>query len=59
MERLRGKRKQRRDEHIRRYEHEHPQQTEREIGEAFGISQSVVSRALKVKEEENENRQSV
>jgi len=48
--RLHGKQKEKRDRAVKYYEFEHPQQTEAEIGNAFGISQSTISRILNKKE---------
>lgn len=49
MYRLTGARKQRRDQAVRDFEFQHPHYTEKEIGDAFGISQSAVSRILNEK----------
>ena len=53
--RLHGNQKQKRDRAVRYFEYEHPNQTEAEIGNAFGISQPSVSRILNKKKEENDD----
>ena len=49
MNKLHGKRKEKRDWWVRHYTEEHPQSTQAEIAHAFGISQSAVSRILQVR----------
>ena len=50
--RLHGLRKQKRDRAVKEFEFQHPQKTEAEIGDAFGLSQSTISRILHPKEGE-------
>lgn len=45
--RLHGIRKQKRDNAVRDFEYQHPQMTEAEIGNAFGLSQSTISKILR------------
>ena len=49
MNKLYGKRKEKRDWWVRHYAEEHPQSTQTEIAHAFGISQAPISRILKPK----------
>jgi len=48
-ERLHGKRKEKRNRAVRDYEFQHPQQTQKEIADAFGLSQPTISEILKEK----------
>ncbi|MBA7699425.1 hypothetical protein ES703_108120 [subsurface metagenome] len=50
--RLRGNQKEKRNKAVRYFEFEHPHLTESEIGNAFGIHQSTVSRILNKKLDE-------
>ena len=47
-ERLHGKRKEKRDRAVRDFEFQHPQKTQKEIADAFGLSQPTVCEILKV-----------
>ena len=49
--RLHGKRKLKRDQAIRDFEFQHPQYTQKEIADAFGLSQPTVCEILKVRKE--------
>ena len=47
VNRLHGIRKQKRDRAVKEFEFQHPHYSEAEVGNAFGLHQSTISRILK------------
>jgi transcriptional regulator with XRE-family HTH domain len=49
MNKLTGKRKAKRDQAVKDFEFQHPQFSQKQIADAFGLNQATISRILSVK----------